>query len=117
MDLLQNPVYVFQIPLAILSTLEIRSTAASEISDLTTLNDNTQTIVEPRTGGLSCGTCDIKIFENITAQREHVQSDYHMFNLKRRAAGRPSVDFAEFEQLLEGISNCRNYCQTKRPRA
>ena len=55
------------------------------------------------TGPPGCVTCNISTFANVSQQREHVGSDLHKFNLKRKLAGQKIVDADEFDKMLDGI--------------
>ena len=50
----------------------------------------------------ACGQCDV-IFSNFQEQRDHVRSDWHRYNLKRRLTGSKTVTQDEFEKLIEDL--------------
>lgn len=57
-------------------------------------------------GSLSCSVCVFASanqprFDTIQEQRQHFKSDFHALNVKRKLAGKPAVDEAQFEVLLE----------------
>ncbi|CAG97865.1 Rei1p [Kluyveromyces lactis] len=53
--------------------------------------------------GYTCNTCGV-VFDTAVGQREHMKSDWHRYNLKRRVAGLPSIDEATFS---EKVANAR----------
>ena len=54
-------------------------------------------------GTAGCVTCNIAAFTSVSQQREHVHSDLHKFNLKRKLAGQKIVNADEFDKMLDGI--------------
>ena len=50
----------------------------------------------------SCALCG-NSFASLAEQRSHVRSDRHAYNLKQKLRGRPVVDDATFENLLEEL--------------
>jgi hypothetical protein len=49
--------------------------------------------------GTSCSLCGLS-FGSSTEQRQHVKSDLHRYNLKRKIKGQPSVSEADFDRMI-----------------
>jgi hypothetical protein len=97
--LLKNPLFVFSLPEEILNTLTLKEDAEPQMRHV--IED--AVLENSLTGGTGCLSCNIGAFANVSQQREHVRSDLHKFNLKRKLAGQPVVNADEFEKMLDGI--------------
>lgn len=107
-DPLQRPLYVFDLPEEIISTITLKnqparpaiqdsppqtSTPASEASEKSDL--------EPASPAkaTSCNLCGLS-FPSVAEQRNHVRSDLHGYNLKQKMKGLNTVGEADFEKLI-----------------
>lgn len=99
--LLQRPLFVYSLPTELLDTLTLKGETQPQIEEPTTErneseHDNTAT------GTAGCTTCNISTFADVSQQREHVRSDLHKFNLKRKLCGQGVVTADEFDKMLDG---------------
>lgn len=107
-ELLKRPVYVYDIPPDILSTLTSRDVviAATAGSNDTGANsgdvDDSNATANGRTGAQSCSLCGVAV-GSVEEHRSHVRSDMHTYNLKLRLRGQKPVTEDEFEKLLGAI--------------
>jgi arylamine N-acetyltransferase len=60
-------------------------------------------------GSTACSLCNF-IFSSVEAQRSHIRSDLHGYNLKQKLKGLPSVSENEFERLVGGDTH-RSYSE------
>ena len=105
--LLQRPLYVFDLPEEILSTITLKnqpdrpvqetppriSTPASEISE------KSDTEASSPAKATSCNLCGLS-FPSVAEQRTHVRSVLHGYNLKQKIKGLKPVGEVEFEKLI-----------------
>jgi len=111
-DLLQRPLYIFDLPKELLSTLALKDSQSHQITEpVVTVNEEGQSadkdafsIPDSADGpsgsnATSCGLCDLK-FANLTEQRQHVRSDLHGYNLKQKIKGLKPVSEAQFDKLI-----------------
>ncbi|KAI1827749.1 hypothetical protein F4861DRAFT_492417 [Xylaria intraflava] len=112
-DLLKRPLYVYDLPHEVLSTLTLKADADADAdadvdvelqqSDSThtpsslsaSQNTSTESLVGPRV----CSLCALS-FTAIDDQRSHQKSDWHYYNLKQKLRGNKPVSEAEFERLV-----------------
>ncbi|OCL06634.1 hypothetical protein AOQ84DRAFT_440711 [Glonium stellatum] len=106
-QLLQRPLYVFDLPEEILTTLTLKDQGDRPIEEaqrvpLTSSNEPAEKL-EPEDGGpakaTSCNLCSLT-FPTVQEQRGHVRSDLHGYNLKQKLRGLKPVGEAEFEKLI-----------------
>jgi len=100
--LLKKPLYIFSLPPEILNTITLKGNFSASVEvplEHGTKQDGEGAVV----GGVGCTTCNIASFADMEEQREHVRSDLHKFNLKRKLAGQQVVNANEFDKMLEGI--------------
>jgi hypothetical protein len=98
--LLKNPLFIFSLPEEILNTLTLKEDAEPQMRPV--LEDE---VPENNvSGGTGCLSCNVGGFSSVSQQREHVRSDLHKFNLKRKLAAQPVVNADEFEKMLDGMS-------------
>ena len=110
--LLQRPLYVFDLPEELLSTLTLESqgerappvaesprpatpakqTDSADASDTESNNDGPSKAT-------SCNLCNLT-FPSVTDQRSHVRSDLHAYNLKQKIKGLRPIEEGEFEKLV-----------------
>ncbi|KAF2808925.1 uncharacterized protein BDZ99DRAFT_488754 [Mytilinidion resinicola] len=111
-QLFQRPLYVFDLPPEILSTITLRNSAeqsheiAPEPAPSTT--GELEEKAGPEDGGstkaTSCTLCGLR-FPTVQEQRSHVRSDLHGYNLKQKIRGQKPVGEEEFEALIGGQSS------------
>lgn len=61
----------------------------------------------------TCNSCGVA-FETAIAQREHMKSDWHRYNLKRRVAQLPPIDEATFNEKVLSLSQENNQENSKK---
>ncbi|KAL6707984.1 hypothetical protein ACN47E_003658 [Coniothyrium glycines] len=66
----------------------------------TTINDDPQPQVLTAGQSWSCNTCQIS-FDDGLAQRAHMKSPWHVYNLKRKIASLPPISLAIFQDQIE----------------
>ncbi|KAI5195106.1 hypothetical protein E4T39_08377 [Aureobasidium subglaciale] len=103
--LLQRPLYVFDLPQELLSTLELKAQNNAAIS----VPDEADLIAESSSkrgenedgpsSATSCGLCGLS-FPSVQEQRSHVRSDLHGYNMKQKMRGLKVVGENEFEKLV-----------------
>jgi hypothetical protein len=101
--LLQKPLFIYSLPPELLNTLTLKGSSNDFIAN--TLD--TATLREPEvttSGAAGCVTCNISAFASVSEQRDHVRSDLHRFNLKRKLAGQSVATADEFEKMLQGTA-------------
>ncbi|KAF2852601.1 hypothetical protein T440DRAFT_477524 [Plenodomus tracheiphilus IPT5] len=105
-DLLQRPLYVFDLPQELLATLTLKD--QSERPALETpphLGESKHEFLEKTEGqegpakATSCHLCGLN-FTSLEDQRSHVRSDLHGYNLKQKIKGAKPVGEADFEKLI-----------------
>ncbi|KAI0423116.1 hypothetical protein F5X98DRAFT_4223 [Xylaria grammica] len=106
-DLLKRPLYFYDIPHEVLSTLTLKPDADSHHLDTNTpspSNPGSQhasrdASTENLVGSQACSLCGLS-FATVEDQRSHQRSDWHHYNLKQKLRGIQPVSEAEFEKLL-----------------
>ncbi|KAI9758747.1 MAG: hypothetical protein M4579_002850 [Chaenotheca gracillima] len=110
-ELLKKPLYVFDLPTEILATLQPKNDGAEDGShapvertvepeaEIARLNALRKQEDEDAAKSASCALCGVD-FTNVQAQRNHVKSDLHSYNLKQKMRGLRSVTEVEFEKLI-----------------
>ncbi|KAL7621339.1 hypothetical protein AAE478_008660 [Parahypoxylon ruwenzoriense] len=116
-DLLRRPLYVYDLPIQVLSTLNPQSDGDSTVDEpirSTTPSQPPQTQTQdapraaspdssaPVVGSQSCSLCALS-FAAVSEQRGHLKSDLHHYNLKQKLRGRPPVSEPEFEKLIADL--------------
>jgi hypothetical protein len=96
--LLQRALYLYKLPEELLDTLVLKGDTQIEPHEAPQA-DEEDCVVSDSTG---CITCNIITFADVSQQREHMRSDLHRFNLKRKLAGQKTVSADEFDQMLDG---------------
>ncbi|KAF7935584.1 hypothetical protein EAE99_002564 [Botrytis elliptica] len=106
-DITRRPLYVYDLPQDILSTL-VRKDDSNDASDDTYQADtNPPTVTNERViqtkpgdvGSKSCSLCSVT-FYTVEDQKSHVRSDFHNYNLKQKIRGAKAVTEIEFEKLV-----------------
>ncbi|KAG4026944.1 hypothetical protein MFRU_034g00040 [Monilinia fructicola] len=104
-DITRRPLYAYDLPQDILSTLTRKDSTHDEINqdDTNTPTDTTETAVQIKPGGdvgsKSCSLCGVT-FHTVEDQKSHVRSDFHNYNLKQKIRGAKAVTEIEFERLV-----------------
>ncbi|KAJ6260702.1 hypothetical protein Dda_4931 [Drechslerella dactyloides] len=109
-DLLKRPLYVFDLPSNLLTSLVVRG-AGHEPAPLEPHGSSSTEDAGPTetpkeadpTAGMSCTLCGVKS-KTIQEQRLHAKSDVHRFNMKRKIRKEPPVSEIEFEKMIEGLT-------------
>lgn len=102
--LLEKPLFIYSLPTELLNTITLKGDSHPPV------DDTSRATVRPEqerdtSGPAGCVTCNISAFENVSQQREHVRSDLHKFNLKRKLAGHKVVNADEFDKMLDGTQS------------
>ncbi|TGO35713.1 hypothetical protein BHYA_0149g00260 [Botrytis hyacinthi] len=106
-DITRRPLYVYDLPQDILSTLA-RKDDSNDSSDDTyqadtnSPTDTTERIIQTKPGDVgskSCSLCSVT-FHTVEDQKSHVRSDFHNYNLKQKIRGAKAVTEIEFEKLV-----------------
>ncbi|KAF8457494.1 hypothetical protein BGX38DRAFT_1086185 [Terfezia claveryi] len=101
-DLLQRPLYIYDLPEELLSTLTSKDDAPTQsepqLDPATTFNDIPATY---------CTVCSFTA-HTVDEQRTHVRSDLHKLNMKRKIRGQRILNEAEFERMLADIDEAES---------
>ncbi|KAH7117823.1 hypothetical protein B0J11DRAFT_617646 [Dendryphion nanum] len=105
--MLQRPLYVFDLPEELLSTITLKDRTNQPIQEAlpqipNTPNKSTETLDSESSSpakATACNLCGLN-FVSVTEQRNHVRSDLHGYNLKQRIKGLNPVGEADFEKLI-----------------
>ncbi|KAF1972425.1 ankyrin repeat and zinc finger domain-containing protein 1 [Bimuria novae-zelandiae CBS 107.79] len=105
--LLQRPLYVFDLPEELLTTLTLKHHSTQTIQEdppQTPLNANEISERSATKDGnpakaTSCNLCGLS-FATVADQRNHVRSDLHQYNSKQKIKGLKPVGEADFEKLI-----------------
>ncbi|KAI2619660.1 hypothetical protein GGR54DRAFT_123470 [Hypoxylon sp. NC1633] len=111
-DLLRRPLYVYDLPEQVLSTLTSKRDGAIDGQDIaeqtrksvskTQIQDAPSGISSTVVGSQSCSLCALS-FATVQDQRSHLKSDLHHYNLKQKLRGRSPVSETEFEKLIADL--------------
>ena len=100
--LLQKPLFIYSLPTELLNSLALKGDLQQDTENiLVAAGEKEQE--NSITGPAGCVTCGVDAFLDVSQQREHVRSDLHKFNLKRKLTGQQIVNAEEFEKMLDGI--------------
>ncbi|EAW12827.1 putative C2H2 finger and ankyrin domain protein [Aspergillus clavatus NRRL 1] len=102
-ELLKRPLYAFDLPQELLSTLATKGEehsislpdhveSSSEPLDVTAVDPAIAT-------STSCALCKVS-FLNVQEQRVHVRSDHHRYNIKSQLRGNPTLDEVQFNKAI-----------------
>ncbi|KAI1172850.1 hypothetical protein F4777DRAFT_485576 [Nemania sp. FL0916] len=114
-DLITRPLYVYDLPPEVLSTLALRddadvdtqaeagtstlSTSRSQSKDDLSRDTQRGASTESLVGSQACSLCGLA-FATVEDQRSHQKSDWHHYNLRQKIRGHPPVSEVDFEKLL-----------------
>ncbi|KAI1101512.1 hypothetical protein F4804DRAFT_315753 [Jackrogersella minutella] len=108
-DLLRRPLYVYDLPDQVLSSLSLKQGVTDEAQDagkeITKPVPQTQDTPDGSSsivGSQSCSLCALS-FATVQDQRSHLKSDLHHYNLKQKLRGRSTVSEVEFEKLIADL--------------
>ncbi|KAF2751345.1 ankyrin repeat and zinc finger domain-containing protein 1 [Sporormia fimetaria CBS 119925] len=117
--LLQKPLYIFDLPEEILSTLSLKNQSDRPVvSPPQTTRPAapspapSETDPNSRTNATSCNLCGLN-FASVSEQREHVRSDFHGYNLRQKVKGLQPVGEAEFEKLIGDLDESISGSETE----
>ncbi|KAK2045183.1 ankyrin repeat and zinc finger domain-containing protein [Colletotrichum somersetense] len=97
-DLLKRPLYVYDLPPEVLTTLSLKSDAS--IPDQTPPSPPAKDASSSDlVGSQACSLC-ATTFSSVLDQRSHQKSDWHHYNLKQKLRGAKPVFENEFEKLI-----------------
>ncbi|KAG4304946.1 hypothetical protein PORY_001621 [Pneumocystis oryctolagi] len=95
-----KPFYVYNIPEELLSTLVEEKNKVHILSE----EINKSNCELDKEILLKCSVCKEIEFDSQEEYRVHVRTDWHRLNLKRKTADMPVMDFKEFEEALEDLT-------------
>ncbi|KAG9241689.1 hypothetical protein BJ878DRAFT_519373 [Calycina marina] len=106
-DITRRPLFVYNLPQDILSTLALKDynetgiyqTIVDEAQDSTSDAPKDTTTV----GSKACSLCRVT-FPTVEEQRSHIRSDLHAYNLKQKIRGGTSVTEGDFEKLVGDLN-------------
>ncbi|PYH41732.1 putative C2H2 finger and ankyrin domain protein [Aspergillus saccharolyticus JOP 1030-1] len=102
-DLLRRPLYVYDLPQEILSTLTTKSgdqpLALRDGSDETSTEPDEVVLEHAVATSNSCSLCKVT-YGDVQGQRDHVRSDHHKYNLKVQLRGGPTLDEVQFSKAV-----------------
>ncbi|KAF7930520.1 uncharacterized protein EAE98_004920 [Botrytis deweyae] len=106
-DITRRPLYVYDLPQDILSTLARKDDSNDASDDTYQADTNPPTVTNERViqtkpgdvGSKSCSLCSVT-FYTVEDQKSHVRSDFHNYNLKQKIRGAKAVTEIEFEKLV-----------------
>ncbi|KAI1080175.1 hypothetical protein F5B20DRAFT_541081 [Whalleya microplaca] len=107
-DLLRRPLYVYDLPAEVLSTLTLKEDANESQAETNgdpateTPDESHNSPSESLVGSQSCSLCSLS-FTGLQEQRSHLKSDLHHYNLKQKLRGLKPVSEADFEKLIEDL--------------
>ncbi|KAK8089971.1 VMS1-like protein [Apiospora hydei] len=106
-DILRRPLYVYDLPHEVLSTLEFKESPAEVPEDLPldpapTPDTSTSSSNDNLPGSQSCSLCSLA-FASVEDQRGHQKSDLHHYNLKQKLRGNKPVTENEFDSLIGNL--------------
>ncbi|KAF9872177.1 ankyrin repeat and zinc finger domain containing protein 1 [Colletotrichum karsti] len=97
-ELLRRPLYVYDIPAEVLTTLSLKPDAS--------IPDQAPPSPPPKdrassdlVGSQACSLCGLT-FTTVLDQRSHLKSDWHHYNLKQKLRGEKPVTEVDFEKLV-----------------
>ncbi|KAI8167950.1 VMS1-like protein [Colletotrichum sp. SAR 10_65] len=97
-DILRRPLYVYDLPAEVLTTLSLKPDAA--IPDQSPPSPPSKdTSGSDLVGSQACSLCGLT-FSTVLDQRSHQKSDWHHYNLKQKLRGAKPVTEQEFEKLI-----------------
>ncbi|KAF4634308.1 hypothetical protein G7Y89_g3800 [Cudoniella acicularis] len=106
-EITKRPLYIYDLPTDILTTLTRKEGDGPEQAGATNSTTDEESRPESRTestdGSKSCSLCGVT-FYTVEDQRSHVRSDLHGYNLKQRIRGANPVSETDFEKLVGDLN-------------
>ncbi|KAL1967677.1 hypothetical protein VTN77DRAFT_2934 [Rasamsonia byssochlamydoides] len=105
-DLLKKPLYVYDLPPDLLSTLTVRTNElptpapTTETTTPDAVESTEKENVIPTSN--SCALCQVS-FQNVQEHRDHARSDHHRYNVKAQLRGNRPLTEAEFTKAIGEI--------------
>ncbi|RAL14211.1 putative C2H2 finger and ankyrin domain protein [Aspergillus homomorphus CBS 101889] len=102
-DLLKRPLYVYDLPQELLSTLTTKAgdqlLSVKNVADTTPEDSNGAALEHAIATSNSCILCKVT-YTSVQEQRDHVRSDHHKYNLKVQLRGGPTLDEVQFSKAI-----------------
>ncbi|OJJ95285.1 hypothetical protein ASPACDRAFT_127322 [Aspergillus aculeatus ATCC 16872] len=102
-DLLKRPLYVYDLPQELLSTLTTKggdqALSIQNDDDVTPEELKEEVLEHAIATSNSCPLCKVT-YLNVQEQRDHVRSDHHKYNLKVQLRGGPTLDEVQFLKAI-----------------
>ncbi|KAF7909841.1 uncharacterized protein EAF01_003559 [Botrytis porri] len=103
-DITRRPLYVYDLPQDILSTLARKDDSNDDAyqADTNPPTDTTERVIQTKPGDVGSKACSLcgGTFYTVEDQKSHVRSDFHNYNLKQKIRGAKAVTEIEFEKLV-----------------
>ncbi|KAH8702389.1 ankyrin repeat protein [Talaromyces proteolyticus] len=102
-DFLKRPLYVYDLPADLLSTLTIKS--STSLPPTGTVTPATSESSEKENGIPTTNTCTLCqiSFQNVQEHRDHARSDHHRYNIKAQLRGNRPLTETEFTKAIGDI--------------
>ncbi|KAJ5689401.1 hypothetical protein N7462_003793 [Penicillium macrosclerotiorum] len=101
-ELLKGPLYVYDLPPALLATLTAKTTSqpvANQTPEPTPQDKEIAAKESAIATSTSCPLCKVS-YGNVQDQRSHVRSDHHRYNLKAQLRGNAPLDEIQFVKAV-----------------
>ncbi|KAH6674878.1 hypothetical protein B0J14DRAFT_23417 [Halenospora varia] len=104
-EVTRRPLYIYDLPADILSTLARKEGDGPEGAGATDTTGETrpESRMESSDGSKTCSLCGVT-YHTVEDQRSHVRSDLHGYNLKQKIRGAKPVSEVEFEKLVGDLN-------------
>ncbi|CRG87208.1 Protein VMS1 [Talaromyces islandicus] len=105
-DFLKRPLYVYDLPAELLSTLTIKSDVQpTSVATTGTATPASSESSEKENGiptAKTCALCQVS-FQNVQEHRDHARSDHHRYNIKAQLRGNRPLTEIEFTKAIGEI--------------
>ncbi|OJJ41554.1 hypothetical protein ASPWEDRAFT_56632 [Aspergillus wentii DTO 134E9] len=102
-DLLRRPLYVYDLPQGLLSTLSTKNESqpitANDVAEPVSKASDETSQEHAIASSTTCNLCKVS-FVNVEEQRGHARSDHHRYNLKAQLRGNPTFDEIQFNKAV-----------------
>ncbi|KAM0323116.1 hypothetical protein ACHAQA_008966 [Verticillium albo-atrum] len=101
-ELLRRPLYVYDLPPEVLTTLTLKTDVDHEnqlLEEQRIQSRQKDEDAENLVGSQACSLCGLS-FASLPDQRGHLKSDWHHYNLKQKLRGNKPVSEVDFEKLI-----------------
>ncbi|OBT41878.1 hypothetical protein VE00_07379 [Pseudogymnoascus sp. WSF 3629] len=104
-QMVRRPLYVYNLPPDILTTLQQKDGAVPDIPEVQDVEAKAEHDGTKSTGAPSTTACSLcgQSFSTVEEQRSHIRSDLHSYNLKLKLRGLKPVSETEFETLVKDL--------------